>query len=125
MLSCIEVSLSLKYGGDPLSHARPEIIEETPMEDLCGNCLDLLHHSSISCEKKEKERVVQTQETSNTPDHSPPLAVPMSMGKTQATETPLPVSERSNPQESPKLSYRDALKKGSVQSQESQSKSGS
>ena len=51
-------------------------------------------------------------------DHSPQLTVPMPMGKTVDKETPTPVMEMNIPQESPKLSYRDALKKGSVQSQE-------
>ena len=116
MYGCV---FTLEYGGDPLARARPEINEETPMEDLCINCLDLRHHSSIPCEKKEKEGAVQSQETSNMPDHSPQLAVPMPMGKTLNIETPSPVVEKSGPKESPKTSYRDALKKGSVQSQES------
>ena len=89
------------------------------MEDLCRNCLDLRHHSSIPCEKKERKEAVQCQETLSTPEHSPQLAVPMPMGKTVDKETLSPVVEKSGPKESPKLSYRDALKKGSVQSQES------
>ena len=161
--------MTLEDGRNPLSHARPEINEETPIEDICTNCHELRHHSGIPCEKKERKEAVQCQETLSTPDHSPQLAVPMPMGKTvdketlspvveksgpkespklekkevvqsqetlsmsddppQSTgpmpmektlvkETPTPVMERKIPQESPKLSYRDALKKGSVQSQE-------
>ena len=119
MLLCIQVRLTLEHGGDPLSRARPEINEETPTEDICMNCLDLRHHSRILCEKKERKEAGQGQETMSTPDDPPQLTVPMPMGKTVADETPTPVIERSTPQESPKLSYRDALKKRSVQSQES------
>ena len=61
---------------------------------------------------------MQSQETLSTPDHSPQLAVPMPMGKTVSEETVTPVVEKNGPQESPRLSYRDALKKRSVQSQE-------
>ena len=53
MLTCMEVRLYLKHGGDPMSHARPVLNEKTPMEDICPNCLDLLHHSCRPCQKKE------------------------------------------------------------------------
>ena len=109
MVKCMEVRFSLKYGGDPLSRARPEINEETPMEDICTNCHELRHHSCIPCKEKKKKETVQTQETLNTPDHSPKLAVPMPMGKKVTKEAISPVSERSNPKEPPKVSYRDAL----------------
>ena len=82
------------------------------------NCLGLRHHSRILCEKREEEGGVQSQETLSTPNDPPQPAVPMPMGKTVAEEIPTPVIERNSPQESPKLSYSDALKKGSVQSQE-------
>ena len=118
MVTCMEVRLTLKYGGDPMSHARPRINEETPMEDLCMNCLELRHHSCLPCKKKETKRAVPSQETPNTPDHSPQLAVPMPMEKTLAEETPRPLIESSNPQESPKLSYRDALMTEPAQGQE-------
>ena len=68
--------------------------------------------------KSENKEAVQSQETLSTLDHSPQLAVPMPMGKTVGKETMTPVIEMSKPKESPKLSYRDALKKGSVQSQD-------
>ena len=168
-MTCMEVRFSLKYGGDPLSRARPKINEQTPMEDICMTCHELRHHSCLPCKIKEKKVAVKSQEKLSTPDQSPQLAVPMPMGntvdketptpiveknglkespnlekketvqsqetlstsddppqstgpmpieKTLVKETPTPVMERKIPQESPKLSYRDALKKGSVQSQE-------
>ena len=118
MVSCMEVRICLKFGGDPLSRARPKINEETPMEDICANCHELRHHSCIPCKDKKKKEVVKSQETLNTPDHPPQLTVPMPTRKTVSEETVTPVVEKNGLQESPKLSYRDALKKGSVQSQD-------
>ena len=113
MLSCMEVRLALKHGGDPISHARPKITEDTPMEDICTTCHELRHHSCLPCKNKEKNGTVQRQETLNTPDHSPQLTVPMPMGKTMDQETPTPVVEKSVPKESPNSENKEA-----VQSQE-------
>ena len=81
-------------------------------------CLELRHHSCLPCKKKETNGAVQSQETLNTPDHSPQLAVPMSKGTTLAKETRSPEIEKSNQEEPPKLSYRDALKKSTSQGKE-------
>ena len=118
MVTCMEVRFSLKYGGDPLSRARPEISEETPMEDICTTCHELRHHSCLPCKTKEKKVAVQSQETLSTPDHSPQLAVPMPMGKTVDKETPTPIVEKCGLKESPKLEKKEA-----VQSQETLSTS--
>ena len=85
----MEVRLSLRYGGDPLSHAVPEINEETPMEDICPNCLDFRHHSCRPWQKKES------------PSGSDRVA---------------PLSSNNSKKESPREPYRDALKKGTFQS---------
>ena len=66
----------------------------------------------------EKKEAVQSQETLSTSDDPPQSAIPMPVEKTVSEETVTPVIKRSSPQESPKLSYRDALKKGSVQIQD-------
>ena len=118
MVSCMEVRICLKFGGDPLSRARPKINEETPMEDICANCHELRHHSRIPCKDKKKKEAVQSQETLSTPDHSPQLAVPMPTGTALGQGIPSRLSESSSLQESPKLSYRDALMKRPVQSHE-------
>ena len=126
MLTCMEVRLYLKHGGDPMSHARPVLNEKTLMGDICPNCLDLLHHSCRPCQKKEspsgsdrvaplspnnskkesprepyrdalKKGTFQIQETGNTPDDSPQLVVLMPKGKTLAKETLSPAGGRSNP----------------------------
>ena len=81
MLSCMEVRLALKHGGDPISHARPKITEETPTEDICMNCHELRHHSCLPCKNKEKKLAVQSQETPSTPADSPPSAIPTEMEK--------------------------------------------
>ena len=113
MVTCMEVRFSLKYGGDPLSRARPEINEETPREDICTTCHELCHHSCLPCMDKEKKEVLQSQETLSTPNDPPQPAVPMPTGKTLDKEIPTPVVEKSGPKESPNLEKKEA-----VQSQE-------
>ena len=81
-------------------------------------CLELCHHSCLPCKKKDEKGAVPSQETPNTPDHSPQLAVPMPTGTTRDQGIPSPFSKSGSPQESPKLSYRDALTKKPAQRQE-------
>ena len=50
---CMEVEFTLKYGGNPLNLAPKKKTEDTSMEELCSDCLDLRHHSRMPCEKKE------------------------------------------------------------------------
>ena len=52
MLICKDVEFALKYGGNP-HHSHPYKTKDTPTEELCTNCLEMRHHSSIRCEKKE------------------------------------------------------------------------
>ena len=106
------------YASGNATMVKQDINEETPMEDLCMNCFELRNHSCIPCKDKKNKEAEKSQETLTTPDDPPQLTVPMPMGKIVAEETAMPVIERSSPQESPKLSYSDALKKGSVQSQD-------
>ena len=52
-IPCMEVEFTLKYGGNPLNLAPRKKTEDTSMEELCSDCLDLRHHSRMPCEKKE------------------------------------------------------------------------
>ena len=57
-LKCRVVEIALKYGGNAMNIVPEKKTWETPMENLCPDCLEIRHHSSLIC--KEKEPVLAT-----------------------------------------------------------------
>ena len=69
-LICKDVEFLLEHEGNPCNIPPKQKTKDTPVEDLCTNCLNLRHHSRMPCEKNEPvlvtENVPSEEESSET-----------------------------------------------------------